>query len=229
MTYLLKNETLNAEQVWWVIVADIDHSINIGSISAQSDPLSDHMPEAVMIIADTYDQVVRMIEKSDRRVFLSLNEQKLKDLLRDALPSVWQKISQNALHMTGAAAWLSSTHRYGIALHNDEDRETLQWHWVEAFNVQQALDYVRLSQPFLSVAQIIDVQVIMDVITQLKNVRQNGGAGVWGDARFEGQIDARRRQLRVEHYGGEENYRNMILDRRSSLGVVNCENDKDLY
>jgi hypothetical protein len=220
MRRLLAHETLSTDQIWWAVMADHRHD--------ESDPLSDLVPEAVMVIADEQSQVFQSLAQADREPWLAVSETQLRSLLNQALPSITQKLTQAALRVTGAPAWWSPSHRYGVAVLSDVEGDSsadtaatssvITWHWLSASSAADAIETLESQGIRGEISQLIDVQVIMQVLADMEQVRKDRGAGVFTDARFIGSMAARRRALNAEKHGGEQMYQASLAARRASLG-----------
>lgn len=196
--------------------------------SDPGNPLSDRIPQAVLVLGDTRTQVFDALAAAGREPWMALNEHDLRELIRQALPNAWQRLSQGALHATGAPAWWSPSHRYGLAVHADHPTATeagvgpaspvMTWHWVNAPSAAAAIELLDSQGVRGELKHLVDVQVVMHVIGQLAKMRTDRGVGAWTDARFLGSLDARRRVLAIERHGSVEAQQAVRDRRRSSLG-----------
>lgn len=218
MRRLLAHETLTPQQMWWAVMVEHRHD--------ESDPLSDQVPEAVMLIADTREQVFEALAQAGREPWLAVSEAELRDLLTLALPSMGQRLTQKALRATGAPAWWTPVHRYGVALFTrshdplapEAEVSAMTWHWVSAPSAADAIEMLEAEGIRGELSHLVDVQVIMQVLADMAHSRKHRGAGVWSDGRFIGTLTARRRALNVEKHGGEQSFRTHIDALRASLG-----------
>jgi hypothetical protein len=221
MRRLLDQEILTDRQVWWAVMNDGE------AMGDHSDPLSDQIPESVQLIADTREQVFAALTQAGREPWLALSEHDLRTLVNQALPTVWQHLGHVALKATGAPAWWAPEHRYGLAVHGPDLHpltlarvapDALHWHWVTAASAADALEKLESLGVRGELNHLVDVQVVMAMIDQLKSLRTHRGAGAWTDARFTGSLDARRRALRIEERGGAQAHQEALDRRRASLG-----------
>lgn len=220
MRRLLAHETLTPNQLWWAVMADYRSDL--------SDPLSDVIPEAVMVIADTQTQVFQSLAQAEREPWLAVSEAQLRQLLDQALPSIGQRLLQAALRVTGSPAWWSPTHRYGAAVVTPAQASssdngsllpsTVTWYWLSASSAADAIETLEARGVHGQISQLVDVQVILQVLEDMAKIRAERGAGVWTDARFIGSMAERRRALSVEEHGSARVRQAALDDRRASLG-----------
>lgn len=200
MPRLLAQETLSPDQVWWAVAC----------------PQGEDQPEDVLLIADDRKQALGSLVRAGRDPWLTINETELKALMKAAFPQAWKRVSQRVLRLSGLPDWWVPIHRYGLAVH--QENEGLQWFWLSAPNPAAALHQLNEQALDGELVHLIDVQALLAIEQQLEALRTSGGEGAYRDARFEGEQDARQRALAIDASGGEAAYRARLEALRASLG-----------